>query len=215
MSARAATSAGDGASSMRIGAAALDAQLARLVRSAAGPGRRSGGSRRRRACRSPRRARIISWPMLPKPSRPSVRPYRPRAFEYSFLFQCPARSSATLSGMRRSSASSSAERQLGDGDGVLARDSSTRRCRASTRPRRRWCCSRRRRARPATARPRRASRRVTVVPRTTSTSAALVANRLRAAPRPSGRAGTTTSQPAAFKPVEAALSRTCRRRGPS
>ncbi len=27
----------------------------------------------------------------------------PRAFEYSFLFQCPARRSATLSGIRRSS----------------------------------------------------------------------------------------------------------------
>ena len=31
-------------------------------------------------------------------------PIRPFAFEYSFLFHVPARSSATLSGMRRSSA---------------------------------------------------------------------------------------------------------------
>ena len=43
-----------------------------------------------------------SWPMWPKPIRPSVCPARPLAFEYSFLFHFPARSSATLSGMRRS-----------------------------------------------------------------------------------------------------------------
>ncbi len=48
--------------------------------------------------------RAISWPMLPKPSTPSVRPCSPRDFEYSFLFHRPARRSATLSGMRRSSA---------------------------------------------------------------------------------------------------------------
>ena len=38
---------------------------------------------------------------------PSVRPCRPRAFEYSPLFQVPARSSATWSGIRRSHESSS------------------------------------------------------------------------------------------------------------
>ena len=75
-------------------------------RSAADPGRRSGGSRSRRSCRTPAARRIISCPMLPTPSRTSVRPKRPCAFEYSFLFQLPARSSATLSGMRRSSESS-------------------------------------------------------------------------------------------------------------
>ena len=36
--------------------------------------------------------------------RRASRPYRPRAFEYSFLFHVPARRSATLSGIRRSSA---------------------------------------------------------------------------------------------------------------
>ena len=50
------------------------------------------------------RARASSWAMLPNPRSPSVRPLRPAAFEYSFLFQRPARSSATLSGIRRSSA---------------------------------------------------------------------------------------------------------------
>ena len=51
-----------------------------------------------------RARRATSWPMWPKPSRPSVCPIRPFAFEYSFLFHLPARSSATLSAIRRSSA---------------------------------------------------------------------------------------------------------------
>ena len=58
---------------------------------------------------NPAARRIISWPMLPTPSRPSVLPKRPCAFEYSFLFHFPARSSATLSGIRRSSARISAK----------------------------------------------------------------------------------------------------------
>ena len=48
------------------------------------------------------RWRATSWPMCPKPSRPSVWPIRPLALAYSFLFHLPARSSATLSAIRRS-----------------------------------------------------------------------------------------------------------------
>ena len=51
---------------------------------------------------------ITSRAIAPVPRMPIVAPYRPRAFENSFLFHLPARRSATLSGMRRSSASSSA-----------------------------------------------------------------------------------------------------------
>jgi hypothetical protein len=51
---------------------------------------------------------IISWPILPTPINPSVRPNRPRAFENSFLFHSPRRNATTLSAMRRSSARMSA-----------------------------------------------------------------------------------------------------------
>ncbi len=47
---------------------------------------------------------IISLPIPPTPISPSVRPYSPFALLYSALFQRPARRSATLSAIRRSSA---------------------------------------------------------------------------------------------------------------
>ena len=50
----------------------------------------------------------ISRPIWPSPTMPRVRPCSPRAFEYSALFQTPARLSATWSGTRRSQESRSA-----------------------------------------------------------------------------------------------------------
>ena len=47
---------------------------------------------------------IISLPMPPTPTRPSVRPKSPRALLYSFLFQAPRWRSAAFSTIRRSSA---------------------------------------------------------------------------------------------------------------
>ena len=101
----------------------------------------------------PAARRIISWPMLPTPSRPSVRPYSPRAFEYSFLFQRPGAQLGDVVGNAAIERQHQRERQLGDGDRVLARavrhvDAALRRGR-----RRRSCCSRRRRGRSATSRP--------------------------------------------------------------
>ena len=54
------------------------------------------------------RARLTSSAaMLPSPTTPRVRPYRPRALLNSPLAQRPSRRAATLSGMRRSSAAMS------------------------------------------------------------------------------------------------------------
>ena len=47
---------------------------------------------------------IIAEPIPPTPTRPSVRPYSPFAFEYSALFQRPSRRSSALCTIRRSSA---------------------------------------------------------------------------------------------------------------
>ena len=78
-------------------------------------------------------------------------------------------------------------------------DSSTRRSRASTRSRRRSCCSPRRRGRRARARPPRASAAVTAVLRTTRTSAPF--SRIAVVSASSFRSGWyNTSQPAAFSP---------------
>ena len=180
MSARAATAAGVGASSIRMmRSVRLEAERSRLLLGHRPIlRRRSGGSRRRRRSRTPAARRITSCAMLPSPSRPSVRPHRPRAFEYSFLFHLPARSSATLSGMRRSSASISANVELGDRDRVLARavghvDAARRRRRhvdrvvagagahderqpsgVEHRPRSPSCCARRARRRRSSASPR-------------------------------------------------------------
>ena len=158
MSARAATSPGVGASSIATCRSAASTPSSRASCSVSG--RASPSNRRLQSTTfipKPAARRIISWPMLPTPSRPSVWPYRPCAFEYSFLFHFPARRSATLSGHPAIERQDQREGELGDGDGVLARavrdvDAARRRGR-----RRRWCCSRRRRARSATAGPRRAS----------------------------------------------------------
>ena len=82
----------------------------------------------------PAARRIISWPMLPTPSRPSVLPYSPCAFEYSFLFHLPGAQLGDVVGHAPIEREDQREGQLGDGDRVLARDSSRRRCRASTPP---------------------------------------------------------------------------------
>mgnify|MGYP003694158375 CR=1 FL=1 len=71
--------------------------------------------------------------MLPNPRMPSVRPNSPCALAYSFLFHCPARRSATLSGDAPVEREDQREGELGDGNRVLARDSSTHRCRGVTR----------------------------------------------------------------------------------
>ena len=52
---------------------------------------------------------------------PSVLPWSPSALPYSWRSHLPARSDATASGMRRSSATIEPEHQLGDRRGVLAR----------------------------------------------------------------------------------------------
>ena len=123
MSARAATSAGVGASSIGdLPQRALEAELARLLLGqrpvlaveAAAPDddvhAEAGGA-----------ADHLPADAADAEQRRASGRRGPRAFEYSFLFHLPARSSATLSGMRRSSARISAERQLGDRDRVLAR----------------------------------------------------------------------------------------------
>ena len=70
------------------------------------PPRASGcATRRPPSSRTPARARATSRPIWPSPTMPSVRPYSPRALEYSPLFHLPWRRSAVWSGMRRSQAS--------------------------------------------------------------------------------------------------------------
>ncbi len=79
------------------------------------------GSRRSRACRTRARAAPLPDRCCRSRAGRASGPYKPCAFENSFLFHLPARSSATLSGTRRSIASISANASSGDGDRVLAR----------------------------------------------------------------------------------------------
>ena len=121
MSARAATSAGVGASSSRIVARRLEAEFPRLlVGHRPILRRRTAGSRRPRRMPKPAARRITSCRCCRcRARRASGRAGRAPSRTPS-CSTCRRASSATLSGIRRSRARINAEGQLRDGDGVLA-----------------------------------------------------------------------------------------------
>ena len=108
MSHRAAVSAGEGASDSTSPATSSSPISARSAGAAAPsrPSKRRLQSTMERPNAAARR--MTSCAMLPAPRMPSVWPSSPFAFEYSFLFQVPARRSATLSATRQSRARISA-----------------------------------------------------------------------------------------------------------